>query len=98
MVDKKRIIGAMEGFGLQEGDATWDDTEDGLVATLGRWRVITEDDERGLWDGDEGLVTAQIVGAAQYGNMRVCFTFTSDDLDPMSGPEIVPFDDVEQIS
>ena len=81
MEDRERITLALVREGITAKD--WKDTEeDGLVAVLGRFRVTTDDEEdRGFYDGDEGELTACVVGAAQYGNQRVTFSFTGDGFD-----------------
>lgn len=67
---------------------SWREGDDGLEAVLGRWRV--SEDEAGsmgmLFEGDEGELTACVVGAEQYKNERVMFHFTPDDQD--GGDEI----------
>lgn len=95
MNDLERIEKEMDNLGLAY--ASLDETEDGIVATFGRWLVIGENEDTGLYEGDRGVLSAQVVGAEKYGNVRVCWTFTPDDLDPFTGPEVVPFDDVEPI-
>lgn len=62
--------------------------EDGLTADLGRYRVVEENDDQGFYADDEGTLTANVVGAAEYRNERVMFTFTPDEQDPGSGPEV----------
>lgn len=61
---------------------SWETTDDGETAVLGRFVVATgEYDDDGLYEGDEGVLTACVVGAEQYGNQRVLFSFTADGYD-----------------
>lgn len=60
----------------------WGIDEDGDVqANLGRFRVITDDEDFGLFEGDEGVVFAGVVGAAEYNNEGIAFSFQGDDFD-----------------
>lgn len=61
---------------------SWKDTDDGETAVLGAFLVSTPDfDDDGLYEGDAGELTAVVVGAEQYGNRRVCFSFTPEGYD-----------------
>lgn len=60
----------------------WGIDDDGDVrADLGRFRVIANDDDHGLFEGDEGVVFAGVVGAQEYHNESVAFSFQGDDFD-----------------
>lgn len=59
----------------------WREGDEGLEAALGRFRVTVDDDDQGLYEGDEGEVTACVVGAPEYENERVSFSFTSDEME-----------------
>lgn len=50
-------------------------------AILGRASAITEDEDRGLYEGCEGELTASVVGAPEHGNERVYFGFMEDGSD-----------------
>lgn len=62
---------------------SWDEEhENGLTAKLGRFVVTTDDDEDyGLYSGDEGELEACVVGSEQYNNRRISFSFVPDGLD-----------------
>lgn len=60
----------------------WSETEDGDTAALGRFTVTTPDyDGDGLYEGDVGELTANVVGSVKYANRRVAFEFTPDGYD-----------------
>lgn len=79
--DEKNMIDravARAGFSVSE----WrEDPEDGLTGVVGRFVVVTDDDDNGLYSGDEGELAACLVGAAQYDNQRVAWQFTADGYD-----------------
>lgn len=81
MTDKEMIEARAEQDGL--AIRGWDEAhENGLTAKLGTYRVTTDDyEDDGLYSGDEGELTACIVGAEQYGNRRVSFSFTMEGYD-----------------
>jgi hypothetical protein len=58
-----------------------DYTEPRPVAVIGRFRVIEDDESYGLYAGDEGEVTANVVGSDKHGNRRLTLNFCPDDLD-----------------
>lgn len=63
------------------------DPDDGITAVLNhRWRVLEDDDNLGLCANDEGKLEACLVGAEEYGNLHVIYTFTPDGFD--SGCEV----------
>lgn len=81
MEDKDLIAAAIDRQ-LGRPVAEWrDDPENGITAVIGRYTVTEDDDEHGLYSGDEGELTACRVGAPEYGNVRVAFSFTTDGLD-----------------
>lgn len=60
----------------------WAETDDGETALLGRYLVSTPDyDADGLYEGDEGVLSACVVGSTQYGNRGVSFSFTPEGYD-----------------
>lgn len=60
----------------------WSMTDDGESANLGRWAVTSnEDEDYCLYEGDEGELSACVVGAEQYHNRRVCFSFIAEGMD-----------------
>ncbi len=60
---------------------SWREGEDGLEAVIGRFRVIEEVEDDGLYEGDEGELSACVVGSLKYHNESVAFGFTIDDYD-----------------
>ncbi|MGH2897173.1 MAG: hypothetical protein ACRDMZ_00750 [Solirubrobacteraceae bacterium] len=70
------------------------------VAECGGWhfgervRVIDDDEESGMFAGDEGWLVLETVGAAEHGNERVCFGVLADGFaDPV---EVQP-DNIESV-
>lgn len=62
----------------------WDaDPDDGgrLRGWLGSAHVFDDDEDQGLYEGDEGEVYACVVGAHQYGNVHVAFYFMGEGMD-----------------
>lgn len=81
MTDKERIEERLQAEGLT-AQGWVDDPDNGVTAKLGRYEVVSDDDEDyGFYSGDEGELSACVVGAAQYNNQRVCFTFILDGND-----------------
>lgn len=76
---------------------SWDEeNENGLTALLShRWVVVHGDEDRGLYEGDEGVLTLCVVGAERYGNRRVSLSFVADGMD--CGVEIVDLDVLDSI-
>lgn len=72
----------------------WKDTDDGPTAVLGRFKVIEENEDQGLYMDDEGEVTACVVGAPQYGNERVHFTFTPEGYDSGTEADLFSLDPI----
>lgn len=79
-----------EGLPIRE----WREMEDGPEAVLGRARVIEDDEEEGVFVGEEGELTCCTVGAASLGNLRPSFALYIKD---RSGPVEVPIENVELI-
>lgn len=50
-------------------------------AVIGRFRVLEDDEDVGVFADTEGVLTATCVGAAELGNLRVAFGFTEDGMD-----------------
>lgn len=66
-----------QGMTVQEWNA-----EDGRpVAVLGRYRATADDEDNGVFEDMEGVMTATVVGAAQYHNERVWFGWRKDGMD-----------------
>lgn len=81
MTDKEMIEARCQQEGLTiQG---WDEEhENGLTAKLGRYTVTTDDyEEAGFYIDDEGDLSACVVGSEQFGNRRVSFAFTPDEMD-----------------
>jgi hypothetical protein len=75
----------------------WDQGESGLEAQLGRYLVVSDDcEDDGLYEGDEGDLTACVVGAEEYRNQRVSFTLTTEDVE--GGNEVRDLDVVEPVT
>lgn len=73
---EKRV--EQKGYAIQE----WRETEDGDTAILGRYVVVSEDEEDyGIYLNDEGELAAVVVGSDEYRNRRVQFHFTADGFD-----------------
>lgn len=93
MTDKERIEQACQeqGFSIQ----SWDEKDDdGITARLGPFNVLNnEDEDYGLFEGDEGVLSACVVGAAEYGNQRVAFIFIAEGCD--EGNEVHSLDVLE---
>jgi hypothetical protein len=92
---RERIEAALSRENLTAGE--WRQSElDGLEAVVeGEWGVIDDDEDRGLFAGDRGQLTACVVGAPEHGNERVAFYFIPAGCD--SGDEVRPGEDVEQL-
>ena len=48
-----------------------------------RVRVLEDDEEEGVFEGDEGVVLIEKVGAAKYGNERAAVFLKCDGRDPV---------------
>lgn len=92
--DCKMIRDAARRHGFEVAEF-YEHEDNGLTGKLGRFRVIEGDDDRGLYEGDEGELEACIVGAVKHNNQRVSFGFTPDGYD--SADEVWDFDLLEQI-
>lgn len=72
----------------------WRNDEDGQIeAVLGKWRVTDEDEDKGLYEGEEGTLTASVVGAPEHGNEQVKYHICLEDQEV--GIECRPFENVE---
>ena len=94
MTDRERIEEALarEGFTAQE----WiEHPDNGLTAVVGRFVVQTDDEDAGLYGGDEGKLDACVVGAEQYANQRVSWTFTAEGYD--EGNEVTDLSVLEPV-
>lgn len=58
-----------------------------------RVRVLEDDEDRGLFEGAEGVLIIEQVGAPEYNNVRTALYFVEDGME--SGNE-VHADDIEQ--
>jgi hypothetical protein len=90
--DREMIEGALRVFGYSARE--WRDGEEGIEAVLGRFRVLADDEREGVFEGDEGTLTACVVGSAYYGNRRVMFGFTPDGND---GADEVDLDNMDPV-
>lgn len=93
MPDHKRLIEdacTKQGLTVQSWSQDPDYDEPRDQAELGLFAVIEDNDEAGIYEGDEGTLIACVVGAAEFGNERVAFVFTADGCD--SGSEVSPYD------
>jgi hypothetical protein len=72
-----------------------DDPDNGLTAVLGQFRVIDGDEDTGLYEGDEGELTASKVGSEKYGNVNVCYSFTPEGYD--GGNDVRDLDSLEEV-
>ena len=94
MTEREMIEAAVNGQGFSV--KSWvEDPDDGITGVLGRFQVIDEDEDRGIYDGDEGEVRACVVGSEKYRNQRVYFSFMTDGTDV--GNELVDFSLVDPI-
>lgn len=57
-----------------------------------RVRIIDDDDDKGVFAGDEGHVVIEKVGAPEYGNVRTCVAVLVDGTD---APTEVGLDNIE---
>jgi len=85
-VEQEKIASRAQsyGFSIQQ----WGEDDDGLYGSIGRFRVIEDDEARGLYEDDTGEVRLSIVGSADYGNQRVMFGWYPDHNDGEFGDEI----------
>lgn len=79
----------------QDADWTMDEEERRERAALGRWRVMEDDEDRGLFANDEGELHATVVGAAQHHNEAAAFYLQLDYYD--TAIRVTPFEDVEPV-
>jgi hypothetical protein len=70
---------ASNGFKVAE----WRDTDDGDTAVMEGSFVVVNDEyeDDGLYSGDEGELSACIVGAPQFFNERISWTFITEGYD-----------------
>jgi hypothetical protein len=67
--------------GLQAESIEPDPDEGGaLVAKIGRFRMLEDDEDEGLSEGDEGVLTAQLVGLPEKGNHHISYGLAVDGL------------------
>lgn len=66
---------------------SWREGDDGLEAVVGRFEATSDTGTMGsIFAGERGELTACVVGAQQYNNEHVMFSFTADDTE--GGDEI----------
>ena len=59
-----------------------DHPDNGTTAMfVGRFVAIEDDEDEGIYSGDEGELSACVVGAAQYGNERVSYSLKLEGRD-----------------
>ena len=102
MSDEDRIRKMIEGWLTTWGfkAESWhndaDYEEPRPVANIGRFRVLEDDDDQGLYADTEGFVEVSVVGAPEYNNERVALHFTEDGMDEPNG-EIRDLDVLEAV-
>lgn len=85
---------------IAELDALLDDPERKVETHEGwtygeRVRVVQDDENEGLFEGTEGNLLIEKLGAAEYGNVRVGVFFVEDGMD---GPvEVRDYDYIEGV-
>lgn len=95
--ERRMIEAACVGHGMDTADDEWilDEDNDGRPkVALGDWTVTDEDEDRGLYHGDRGTLSATCVGSESHRNIRVVFYFLSEDHDE-GGEDVVPFEEVQ---
>jgi hypothetical protein len=60
-------------------DWLFNEDEGRIIASLGRFTVIDDDEDKGTYAGDEGELTAMVVGSQEYGNERVDYSILIDE-------------------
>lgn len=58
-----------------------EDDLDGLLAVVGRAQVLEDNEDVGLYEGDEGELALSVVGAEKYGNQHVHVGFMAEGYD-----------------
>lgn len=92
---RQMIERQLESHGLGHSGWRMDEADHREQALLGRWTVMEDYDDLGLCADDEGDLVATVVGATEYGNERVIYSFTADGCD--SGSEVRPYEEVEPV-
>lgn len=80
-MEEREIIKARcdsDGFVIREWRTNEDDETEAVV---GRFVVIEDDEDMGLYEGDEGELVVSVVGAEEYNNQRAHFGLLVDDTD-----------------
>lgn len=98
MTDRERemLQAALDTYGL---NGVFREADDPNNVTMGpevlvneRWQVIEDDEDNGLFEGDEGQLFACVVGAPEYHNHHVSWGFMPDGMNCTS--DCVPYDNV----
>jgi hypothetical protein len=66
------------------------------VGSIGRFRVLDDDDEQGFYSGTEGEIFLGVVGGAEHNNERVALHFLEDGMDEPNG-EVSDLDNFEAV-
>lgn len=95
---REMILSAIDRYGIaapQDVDWTMDEEERRERAKLGRWRVMWDDEDRGLVAGDQGELHATVVGAVEHHNEAAAFYLQLDYYD--IAIRVTPFENVDPL-
>lgn len=65
-------------------------------ASIGRFRVLDDDEREGFYAGTEGEIVLGVVGGAEHGNERVALHYIEDGMDEPTG-EVSDLDNFEEV-
>lgn len=80
------------GFGYEVQE--WREGEDGPEAVLGRFRVLADNEDEGVFEGDTGTLVVCLVGAPEYGNEGLSYGLYLEGRD---GPVEASLHDLEAV-
>lgn len=96
MDNKTRITEAAEAQGFTVSEF-YEHPDNGLTGKVGQFEVVNDEyEDDGLYLGDLGELEASVVGAAQYRNERVSFTFIAEGND--AGSEVRDFSCLDPVT
>lgn len=98
-IERRRLLiaeRARKQFGL-EIDEYRNDEDGDIEGVCGRWVVVEDNEEKGIYEGEEGELHFAVVGAPKYSNERVAVYFYSDDTEGPAMGEVTPFEDIEPV-